>query len=265
MHGMLSRKLVITMAVAIGALCAGACGSDSGSVGPTAEKTQQLTNGTGTGGTDSSTNHSNPTSNGPVVRVVVAPSLFTTSVGNWFGLMATGYDAAGVRVANTKATWRSSDANIIVVSDTGVFYAKAMGTAKAYGTINGIADSAFVTVGAQQQQGGQLPPTVASFDLSFTVRGAVVGSDTSRTVPVAGASVTLSRIGGVTGDTLATPIAAGSGQSDANGVVKFTGLAGGSYSLTIVPPPGSGYLSVKSGFGPPRGTPLNMLYVLFRQ
>jgi hypothetical protein len=179
---------------------------------------------------------------------------------------AIGLDARGTHVRPTKATWRSSNPDVLIASDSGVFYAKAIGSARVYGTIEGYVDSSSVTVIARRDSSvAPQQPAVSSFDLTATVLGALQGPDTSRTETVAGASVRLTRVMGVQGDTLKSPVDAGSAVSDANGVVTFKGLAGGGYTMDITPTAGSPYASVRTGFGPPRVTDMRVRIVLMRK
>jgi hypothetical protein len=178
------------------------------------------------------------------------------------GLIA--LDAKGAQVSTKAATWRSADANIVIASDTGVIYGKALGTTKVFATIQGHTDSATVTV-VPSLPTQPPPPVVASFDLNAVIRGMLPGSDTSKAEPIAGAVVRLSRVGGVTGDTLSQPIDAGSAVADANGAVSFTSLPGGSYAVNITPPAGSPYAALTTGFAPPRTSPMQLQFKLSRK
>jgi len=138
-------------------------------------------------------------------------------------------DANGATVSSRRATWASADANIVVASDTGIMYGKAIGTTKVYATIEGHSDSATVTVvSAPPVQTPPTTPPVATFDLNAVIVGFVGGSDTSKTEAIAGAVVKLSRIGGVSGDTLSQSVDAGSSVTNANGGASFKALPGGS-------------------------------------
>jgi hypothetical protein len=259
----LNRIIALTLTCAT--VSAAACSNDSGSVDPIAKP---LANAGSGGGTDTSGNTPTPTpptSNGPVVSVRVTPQQASLAVGYYLEITAVGLDAAGQVVANKVATLRSSDANIVkVVSDTGTIVAKAIGTAKVYATIDNHVDSATVTVVAAPPT--QPPPTsqpgVSSFDLNVAVLGAIAGADSSNSSPIAGALVKLTRIGGVTGDTLTTGIDAGSGTTDAKGIVSFAKLAGGAYTIDIAPPAGSVYEGMKIGFGAPHTDHVSFAAVL---
>lgn len=249
----LSLALGSTVAIAV------ACSDDANTAGPIAQAAHQ--NGSG-GNTD--TSHSPPQSNGPVASVRIVPQQVVLSVGYYVALGAAAFDANGALVAPKPVTWRSADANIVIASDTGVMYGKALGTTKVYATIEGHTDSATVTVvsAAPTPTPTPTPAPVASFDLNASIVGAVAGSDTSKTEPVPGAVVKLSRIGGVQGDTLSQPIDAGSAVADANGAVTFKALVGGSYSVSVTPPAGSAFAPMTTGFGPPRTGAISMRFKL---
>jgi hypothetical protein len=251
---------ILPLALACGAVAAVACSDDTGGVSPIPQTSKQ--NGTGGNGPDTSHPPTPPTSNGPVVSVRITPAQALISVGYYATLGAVGLDANGAAVLTKPATWRSADANIVVASDTGIIYGKAIGTAKVYATIDGHTDSATVTVvSAPPVQ--TPPPAVASFDLGAVVVGTPVGPDTTKTEPIAGAVVKLSRIGTVTGDTLSQAIDAGSAVTDANGAVSFKSLPGGAYAVNIAPPAGSPYGVIMTGFAPPRTNALQLRFKLF--
>lgn len=211
-----------------------------------------------------------PTSNNPVASVTLSTDTLSIAVGYYGHIDAVGRDANGVRVANKKPSWVSGDANIVIASDTGVMYGKATGSATVTATIDGHTASATVAVTPAPPAGPAVPstppaqPPVASFDLTATVAGALAGQDTSRTELVAGAKVHLTRTGGVTGDTLATSVDAGTAVTDAQGIVSFKGLAGGWYTVDITPPSGSPYAAIRTGFGAPRVTDVRAKFVLRR-
>jgi len=207
-----------------------------------------------------------PTSNNPVASVTLSTSSLTIGVGYYGIIDAVGRDAAGVRVANARASWTSADANIVIASDTGVMYGKAIGSTTVTATIAGHSASATVNV-VSAPAPPPLPPTqppVASFDLTATIVGALAGQDTSRTEIVAGAKVHLLRTGGINGDTLATAIDAGTATTNASGVVSFKNLAGGWYTVDITPPSGSPYAVLRTGIVPPRVSDVHVKLALRR-
>ncbi len=256
------------LALAVTAVTAMACSNDSTETGLIVPAAAKGTTGTTGGDTAGSapTSPATPTSNGPVVSVRLTPHAIITSAGNYVFVYAEGLDAQGAHVLNKPAKFTTPDASILtVVNDTGAVKAIAVGTAKLYATIDGHTDSATVTVIAATTPPATPPtqqPAVASFDLTAKITAPVAGTDTSSTTPVAGALVRLTRTGGLTGDTLATSIDAGSATTDANGAVSFKGLAGGAYEVDIAPPAGSNLTSIKTGFAPPRQSSVNMIFLM---
>lgn len=225
-----------------------ACGSDANQV---TGNPPLSSNARGTsGGTDTSgaSGNGTPTSNGPVTGIVITPHALEMLVNNYAELVAAAHDAQGVLVVK-KATWRSSDPSIVVPNDTGVIFGKAVGVATVYATIDGFTDSAIVVV--ERSLPVQNPP-VSQFNMTVIALGAIPGADTSHAERLAGATVTLQRTGGVTGDTLKTPVDAGFATTNANGEAKFTNLTGGTYSIRITPAAGSPYKETTSGIFPPR-------------
>jgi hypothetical protein len=251
---------MLGLALGCGTILAVACSDDAGTAGPLAQTSKQ----SGSNGTGSDSSHSPPTSNGPVVSVRVIPAQAMIPLGYYMELSAIALDANGARVATKPATWRSADANIVIASDTGVMYGKTLGTTRVYATIDGHTDSATVTV-VPALPNQPPPPVVASFDLNAVIFGMLPGSDTSKSEPIAGAVVKLSRVGGVTGDTLSQPVDAGSAVTDANGAVSFKALPGGSYAVNITPPAGSPYAALTTGFAPPRTSPMQLQFKLSRK
>ena len=264
------KRVVALAALAVAGTLAAACGDTSHSPLPSGP----LAGISGSGGQDSSTTP--PTtpppqsSNGPVVSVQVSPQQMTLPKGFYRELIATALDAHGARVDH-KATWRSSDASIVdmqIAGDSGVAFGKALGTAKVYATVDGHTDSATVTViDAPPQTPPPSPePGVAQFNFAVIVSGSLgIGQDTSKTELVPGATVKLTRTTGVSGDTLAAPIDAGSAVTDANGVASFSALAGGSYEIEITPPTDSPWSPLSVGIGPPHVTDVRSGYTLFKK
>jgi Bacterial Ig-like domain (group 2). len=247
----------LNLALGSTVIVAVACSDAANAAGPIGQPSHQ----SGSGG-NSDTSQSPSQSNGPVASVRVLPQQLQLSVGNYALLSAAAFDANGSLVAKKTITWRSANASIVIASDSGIVYGKAVGTTKVYATIEGHTDSATVTVDSAAPAPTPAPQPVASFNLEVIVVGAVSGSDTSKTEPVPGAVVKLSRIGGVQGDTLSQSVDAGSAVADANGAVSFTSLTGGSYSVSITPPAGSRFAPVTTGFGPPRTDALVMRFKL---
>jgi Bacterial Ig-like domain (group 2) len=259
-------QLMVASAVAV----AVACGSDVSSPLGGIPSTTKGTNG----GSDTSKGGGNPgsggggqTSNGPVASVTIdSPTVITLPRGFYGRVRATARDAAGIRVLKP-VSWRSSDTSITFVADTGIVYAIAVGTAKIYATVDGHSDSATVTVVPAPPPPPPPPPVqhVAEFNMTVVAMGAIPGTDTSRTERIAGATVTLMRTGGIGGDSLATPVSAGSAVTDANGETRFTKLAGGSYSIRVTPPASSAYAETLTGIGPPTLSDISVHVTLRRK
>jgi len=165
----------------------------------------------------------------------------------------------------TPISWRSSDTAVAIASDTGVVYAVAVGTAKIYASVDGHTDSATVTVIPGPPPPPPPPAPVAEFNMTVVAMGAIPGTDTSQTERIAGATVTLMRIGGIHGDTLTTPVNAGSAVTDANGEARFTQLVGGSYSIRVTPLATSPYAETLTGIGPPTLTDISVHVTLRRK
>jgi hypothetical protein len=223
-----------------------ACGSDANTpIDPIAVATK-------TSGTDSSGGNNGGNSGTNTVGLVISPSSVTLAVGWYAGLTVAHRDASG-KLTPKRATLTSSNPSIVaVVGDTGVIQAKAIGSATITATADGATAVATVTVTAAPPPPPPLPPVVSEFSMKVVALGRVPSADTARAERVPGATVTLRRVGGVSGDTLATPIDAGSATTDANGEASFAKLPGGSYEIRITPPAGSPYKEGFNGFGPPR-------------
>jgi hypothetical protein len=245
---------ILGFALGLSAIVAGACSNDASTVGPISQPSNQ----SGPGATD--TSHA-PTSNGSVASVRVTPATLTIPEGTVALLSAVGLDANGA-VVTGKAAWRAADPNIVFAGDSGLVYGAAGGTTKVYATINGHTDSATVTV-TPAPPAPPLPPVVASFDLNALVVGPTPGSDSTASQPIAGAVVKLASIGTITGDSLSQSIDAGSATTDANGLVSFKALPGGSYSVIITPPAGSPFDVIQTGFAPPRTSTVELKFKLF--
>ena len=257
-------QLMVASAVAV----AVACGSDVSSPLDGSPLTTKGTNG----GSDTTRGGGNPggggqTGNGPVASVTIdSPTVITIPRGLYGRVRATARNAGGNRV-DRPVSWRSSDTSIAVVTDTGIVYANAVGTAKIYATVEGHSDSATVTVVPAPPPPPPPPPVqhVAEFNMTVVAMGAIPGTDTSRTERIPGATVTLMRIGGINGDTLATPVSAGSAVTNANGEARFTTLAGGSYSIRVTPPANSAYAETLTGIGAPTLSDISVHVTLRRK
>jgi hypothetical protein len=172
---------------------------------------------------------------------------------------------AGGHIVARPISWRSSDTAVAIASDTGVVFAVAVGTAKIYASVDGFTDSATVTVIPAPPPPPPPPGPVAEFNMTVVAIGPIPGTDTSQTERVAGATVTLMRIGGISGDTLTTPVDAGSAITNANGEARFFQLVGGSYSIRVTPPATSAYAETLTGIGPPTLNDISVYVTLRRK
>lgn len=260
-HSQTVRRMAALIALC-GTVGAIACSDDSSA--PT--RTEAQTASGNTGGTD--TSGTQGTSNGPVASVSVSPKQVSLPRGYYTYFTATPRDANGLLVTGKHATWSSSNAAVLVASDTGVFYAKAEGSAKVYGTIDGHIDSASVVVTAAPVDTSTTPPppplAVSSFNLALMVYGPVAGTDTTKSQLVPGTIVTVTRVMGIHGDTLNPSVLAGTITTDANGAGALQNLPGGYYTFLATPPAGSGYEKSSFGIGPPTATDVKVRMVLQR-
>jgi hypothetical protein len=251
--------LMIAAAAAVGV----ACGSDSSApIDPIAVATK-------TSGTDSSGNsgggNTSGTSGNNTVGLVITPSSLTLAVG-WSGNFTVATRDANGKLTPKRATLTSSNPSIVaIVGDTGLVHAKAVGSATVTATADGATAVASVTVTAAPPPAIPTPPAVSEFSVKIVAAGPIVGTDTSRIERIAGATVKLRRVGGISGDTLKTPIDAGSAVTDANGEVSFSTLPGGSYEVRITPAAGSPYDAGFMIFPPPRSANIGIMMVLRRK
>jgi hypothetical protein len=125
------------------------------------------------------------------------------------------------------------------------------------------ADTAIVS-GPQNPPPPQ-PPVVASFALSGIVYGQQPGSDTSNVVVVPNVSITLVKVGDVTGDTLQPSVTVATTTSDAHGGYRIEHLAPAYYRVDVTPPAGSPFANGISGIGPARETEVKLYISLGRK
>jgi hypothetical protein len=235
--------------IAAAAVVAVACGSDGSS------PIESIASATKSGGTDSSgnTNGNNGNNSGTnTVGLVITPANLTLAVG-WYGHLTVANRDANGALTPKRATLTSSNPAIVAVyGDTGVVQGKAVGTATITATADGATATATVVVTAAPPPPAPTPPPLAEFSMKVVALGRIPSADTTKAERIAGATVKLLRVGGVTGDTLKTPVDAGTAVTNANGEASFSKLAGGSYEIRITPPASSGYQAGFVGFGPPR-------------
>jgi hypothetical protein len=236
--------------IAGAAALAVACGSDGST------PLEKIASATKTGGGDSSgtTNNGNNGNNSGTntVGLVITPANLTLAVG-WYGHLAVANRDANGTLTPKRATLTSSNPAVVAVfGDTGVVQGKSVGIATITATVDGATAAATVVVTAAPPPPAPIPPPLAEFSMKVVALGRIPAADTTKAERIAGATVKLLRVGGVTGDTLKTPIDAGNAVTNANGEVSFSKLAGGSYEVRIAPPASSGYQAGFVGFGPPR-------------
>jgi hypothetical protein len=97
-----------------------------------------------------------------------------------------------------------------------------------------------------------IPDPVSHFELKVIALGALPGADTSAAERVPGATVTVVRVGGIAGDTLATSETLGTATTNANGEATFAQLPGGYYTIRIAPPAGSALAPTQTAIPAPR-------------
>ena len=109
------------------------------------------------------------------------------------------------------------------------------------------------------------PDIVSSFALSGVISGHEPGADTTRIVPLANATVTLVKVGEVTGDTLNPSVTVASTTTDAQGAYRLANLAPAYYRVDITAPADSPYLNAVGGVGPARETEVKLTLALARK
>lgn len=109
------------------------------------------------------------------------------------------------------------------------------------------------------------PDVVSSFALSGVISGHEPGADTTRIVPLANATVTLVKVGDVTGDTLNPSVTVASATTDAQGAYRLANLAPAYYRVDVTAPASSPYLDAVGGIGPARQTEVTLNIALARQ
>lgn len=247
-------SLLIAACVSASAM---AC-SDS-STGPEAAKQQSSASGGGIDTTRVDTSTVSP-AEGPVAAVTLSAAEITVTAGNYVPLIATARNASGQALSGKKFSWRSADASIVAVSDTGILRAVAAGAVIVYASVDGKEGSARVTV----VPAVELPPVVEKFTVHGIVRG-VPGNGDSTTTPavlIVGATVTVYRVGTVGGDTLRTRELFATTTTDASGRFTVADVPSAYYTVEVVPAAGSAFDRGSSGFGPQRTSEITLPIVL---
>lgn len=109
------------------------------------------------------------------------------------------------------------------------------------------------------------PDVVSSFALSGVISGHEPGADTTRIVPVANATVTLVKVGDVTGDTLKPSVTVASTTTDAQGAYRLANLAPAYYRVDVTAPANSPYQDAVGGIGPARQVEVQLSIALARK
>jgi hypothetical protein len=109
------------------------------------------------------------------------------------------------------------------------------------------------------------PDVVSSFALSGVISGHEPGADTTRVIALANATVTLVKVGEVTGDTLMPSVTVASTTTDAEGGYRLANLSPAYYRVDVVAPAGSPYLNAVGGIGPAREAEVKLSIALARK
>lgn len=143
----MKRVMLVGALAAAAVLTALACGSDTVASPEKAVSSTGGTSGNDSSGTspgDTST-HGNPDGNHRYPWLTITPEAAAVQVHNYLALHATLYDTNGTPVS-AKISWRSSDARIATVSDTGLVHGVGLGVVAIFASANGVNDSAEVAV-----------------------------------------------------------------------------------------------------------------------
>jgi hypothetical protein len=246
------RTMRIVSIAAGMAIAATACGEDGGTSPPIRPAASQ--NNSGGNGSNGNGSNGTPGSNNTFAIMPRALALLPGTYGQLVVVDANG------KIVTGAATFRSSNPNVAVVSDTGVVYGKSVGAAAIFVTFGGVLDSAEVVV----LNATNVVAGVSSFNLSLTVLGTTSPGDTLSQAPVVGATVAATRTMTYKGDTLKTPDPAVAVTTNSQGVARFENLPGGAYNIAITPPPGSPYLPTKGSFFPPTVTEFSATLLTFK-
>ena len=223
-----SRSRLLSGACAAFLVVVAACGGSATVDSGTTIKTPT----TPTGKTDSS---SAPTSAGPVAGVTLTVHALSVRLGGIAQLLALPRDANGVWIPGKHVTYTSNNPSIVTAADSGILFAKALGTAWVYASVDGKSDSASITVIPG-------PDTlVTGYNLTLKIVGGISGADSSHIQVVPGATVTLTRYADVHGDSTSGVLQVGMALTDSAGTVSFRNVPNGYVGVVIVPPASSPY------------------------
>jgi hypothetical protein len=108
------------------------------------------------------------------------------------------------------------------------------------------------------------PPLAASFTLTGVALGVESGTDTTRTVAVAGVPARLYRIRAADGSAVAETLVA-STNADASGEFTFAEVASAYYRVDVAAPAGGPYVDGSVSIAPPWATQIRVNVVLHRK
>jgi formylglycine-generating enzyme required for sulfatase activity len=168
----------------------------------------------------------------PVASVSVSPATASLAVGGTQALTASARDASGNALTGRPVSWTSSATAVATVSAAGVVTAVAAGTATITATVEGISNTAVITVIA-------VPPAISGFTVSPTT-GSLLAGRTLALTPAetrANAGVSVSYAYQTSAPTVATVSVAGVILGVAPGTavitVRATGTGTGTTTTTL--------------------------------
>lgn len=224
----------------------------------------------------------------PNALILIDPHAATLSVGHGIIYQARIVDEHGQTIAGARPTWRSTNTSVARVTalpdSAGVEATRAavggmaIGSALVIASYNGLADTSRITVVAVVDTahttppgGGTTPVRPLTFDATIVVRGFVSGVDsaTAGTQLVPGATITLTRLPSILGDSLptgvtsvTTPTVVGTQTADASSQVVFRGVPQSRLRITVTPPAGTSWQPASVETGPPQVASYSRLITL---
>ena len=177
-----------------------------------------------------------------VATVTIAPSPANVALGATLQLNATPKDASGNTVAGVTATWRSANANIAPVSQSGLVSGNLVGTTQVTASFNGAESSVNVTVAPPPVFSVTIEPGTPNVSVGGTIQLQATLRDASNNV-LSGRAVTWlslnQTVATVDGGGLARGVTAGTAQISATseGVTGTTTISVGAVmAITAVSP-----------------------------